>query len=153
LSGQHAVQHHATRDPRRHPNLIPATVGVVVAALLIGAAIATVRLGPAEPKASADAFGTDDRASADRIGSGELRGAPSQSQSSSSSPSAAPASPPPSRSPSPTPSRAAPSRTPSKPSTVVSSGTCAASYYATGTQTASGERFNPDGLTAAHRTL
>jgi rare lipoprotein A len=36
---------------------------------------------------------------------------------------------------------------------VVSSGTCKASYYATGTSTASGERFNPDGLTAAHRTL
>ncbi len=28
-----------------------------------------------------------------------------------------------------------------------------ASYYAEGTLTASGERFNPDGLTAAHRTL
>ena len=28
-----------------------------------------------------------------------------------------------------------------------------ASYYAEGALTASGERFNPDGLTAAHRTL
>ena len=29
--------------------------------------------------------------------------------------------------------------------------TCRASYYARGTRTANGERFNPDGLTAAHR--
>jgi rare lipoprotein A len=29
----------------------------------------------------------------------------------------------------------------------------AASYYYQGTRTASGSRFNPDGLTAAHRTL
>lgn len=28
-----------------------------------------------------------------------------------------------------------------------------ASWYASGKRTASGERFNPDGLTAAHRTL
>ena len=28
-----------------------------------------------------------------------------------------------------------------------------ASYYKSGKQTANGERFNPDGLTAAHRTL
>ncbi len=31
--------------------------------------------------------------------------------------------------------------------------TCKASYYWQGTKTASGQRFNPDGLTAAHRTL
>lgn len=31
--------------------------------------------------------------------------------------------------------------------------TCKASYYAAGSRTANGERFNPDGLTAAHKTL
>jgi rare lipoprotein A len=31
--------------------------------------------------------------------------------------------------------------------------TCKASFYAEGTQTASGERFDPNGLTAAHKTL
>ena len=30
---------------------------------------------------------------------------------------------------------------------------CLASWYASGDRTANGERFNPDGLTAAHRTL
>lgn len=31
--------------------------------------------------------------------------------------------------------------------------TCRASYYSTGYRTANGERYNPDGLTAAHKTL
>jgi len=31
--------------------------------------------------------------------------------------------------------------------------TCQASYYASGSRTANGERFDPDGLTAAHKTL
>ncbi|MDI1462801.1 septal ring lytic transglycosylase RlpA family protein [Catellatospora sp. KI3] len=37
--------------------------------------------------------------------------------------------------------------------TVVGSGTCKASFYAEGQGTANGERFNPDELTAAHKTL
>jgi rare lipoprotein A len=36
---------------------------------------------------------------------------------------------------------------------VASSGSCDASYYEDGKRTASGEAFNPDGLTAAHRSL
>jgi rare lipoprotein A (peptidoglycan hydrolase) len=32
-------------------------------------------------------------------------------------------------------------------------GACTASYYRTGQRTASGETYDPDGLTAAHRTL
>ncbi|MEV0151879.1 MULTISPECIES: septal ring lytic transglycosylase RlpA family protein [unclassified Nonomuraea] len=36
---------------------------------------------------------------------------------------------------------------------VVASGTCGASYYAEGQMTASGERFNPSAMTAAHKTL
>ncbi|GLZ08532.1 hypothetical protein Acsp03_59980 [Actinomadura sp. NBRC 104412] len=36
---------------------------------------------------------------------------------------------------------------------VVKSGSCQASYYWEGQMTASGERFDPDALTAAHRTL
>ncbi|SDZ66812.1 rare lipoprotein A [Asanoa ishikariensis] len=46
--------------------------------------------------------------------------------------------------------------TTSKPATggsVVSSGTCGASYYDEGQTTANGEAFNPDALTAAHKTL
>jgi rare lipoprotein A len=36
---------------------------------------------------------------------------------------------------------------------VVDSGTCGVSYYETGAVTANGESFDPDGLTAAHKTL
>ncbi|WP_308164184.1 septal ring lytic transglycosylase RlpA family protein [Nonomuraea sediminis] len=44
-----------------------------------------------------------------------------------------------------------------KPSTpkyrVLSAGTCGASFYNEGQMTASGERFNPSAMTAAHKTL
>ncbi|WP_236005224.1 septal ring lytic transglycosylase RlpA family protein, partial [Nonomuraea antri] len=41
-----------------------------------------------------------------------------------------------------------------KPKTrVLSSGTCGASYYDEPQMTASGERFNPAAMTAAHKTL
>lgn len=60
----------------------------------------------------------------------------------------------PSASRSRTPSRtASPTRSATKASTVVDSGTCGVSYYATGSTTANGESFDPDGLTAAHKTL
>ncbi|MFY1653302.1 septal ring lytic transglycosylase RlpA family protein [Solwaraspora sp. WMMB762] len=36
---------------------------------------------------------------------------------------------------------------------VIESGTCGASYYASGQVTANGESFDPSGMTAAHRTL
>ncbi|ASW53007.1 septal ring lytic transglycosylase RlpA family protein [Plantactinospora sp. KBS50] len=54
------------------------------------------------------------------------------------------------RTASPTPSATAQkSATP----TVVSSGTCGASFYDEGQMTANGETFDPDALTAAHKTL
>ncbi|MER6948781.1 septal ring lytic transglycosylase RlpA family protein [Nonomuraea sp. NPDC000554] len=43
---------------------------------------------------------------------------------------------------------------PAKPKTrVLSSGTCGASYYDEGQMTASGERFDPSAMTAAHKSL
>ncbi|MEV4356264.1 septal ring lytic transglycosylase RlpA family protein [Nonomuraea sp. NPDC004186] len=54
---------------------------------------------------------------------------------------------------SPTPTKAAKSP-PHKPKTrVLSSGTCGASYYGDPQMTASGERFDPSAMTAAHKTL
>ncbi|MGK5553411.1 septal ring lytic transglycosylase RlpA family protein [Actinomadura kijaniata] len=55
----------------------------------------------------------------------------------------------------PRPSSAAkPKKKPAKPRTrVVGGGSCEASYYWEGQMTASGERFDPGELTAAHRTL
>jgi rare lipoprotein A len=57
---------------------------------------------------------------------------------------------PPSPSPSKTPSKKASS---SPASAVVDSGTCGASFYETGQTTANGEAFDPNGLTAASKTL
>jgi uncharacterized protein YabE (DUF348 family) len=39
------------------------------------------------------------------------------------------------------------------PTATSGANTCGASYYQSGTTTANGEAFNPDGLTAAHKTL
>jgi rare lipoprotein A len=49
--------------------------------------------------------------------------------------------------------QAVPSPSPSKKPTVTSSGSCGASYYHEPQGTANGETFNPDALTAAHKTL
>jgi rare lipoprotein A len=51
------------------------------------------------------------------------------------------------------PPSASPGRGSAPPPGVATKGTCGASYYDTGQRTANGERFNPDGITAAHRTL
>jgi rare lipoprotein A len=57
--------------------------------------------------------------------------------------------------PSPSPSKSPSKKASSSPatSTVVDSGTCGASFYETGQTTASGEPFDPQGLTAASKTL
>ncbi|MFI9554748.1 septal ring lytic transglycosylase RlpA family protein [Nonomuraea endophytica] len=72
------------------------------------------------------------------------------------SPSDPEASPKPSSSPSKTPTapKVAKAERVSKPRTrVVSTGTCGASFYGDPQMTASGERFNPSAMTAAHKTL
>ena len=46
-----------------------------------------------------------------------------------------------------------PTPTPTPIATTPAASTCGASYYYTGTTTANGEAFNPDGLTAASKTL
>ncbi|WFE25784.1 septal ring lytic transglycosylase RlpA family protein [Solwaraspora sp. WMMD791] len=55
-------------------------------------------------------------------------------------------------SPEPSPTTAAPPSASTTGDSVVSSGTCGASYYASGQVTANGESFDPSGMTAAHRT-
>jgi peptidoglycan lytic transglycosylase len=164
LSGQHAPRHHMTEDsptepPKRRRNIIAGTAGAIVAALLVGATIATLQLGPATPAANTEAAPVLDRTTgqrADRAVRPEddglgLLGTPSASPS--ASPSVSPTrSPAPRLSPSKKPK---PSPTKTKPTEggVSSSGTCEASFYTDGSQTASGEPFDPNGLTAAHRTL
>ncbi|MER6008126.1 septal ring lytic transglycosylase RlpA family protein [Nonomuraea angiospora] len=54
---------------------------------------------------------------------------------------------------SPTPTKAAKSPAHKPKTRVLSSGTCGASYYGDPQMTASGERFDPSAMTAAHKTL
>ncbi|MFI9844390.1 septal ring lytic transglycosylase RlpA family protein [Nonomuraea sp. NPDC051941] len=54
---------------------------------------------------------------------------------------------------SPTPTKATKSPTHMPKTRVLSSGTCGASYYGDPQMTASGERFDPSAMTAAHKTL
>ncbi len=158
LAGRHAVR----RTPGHIRYLVPLAAAVLVAAVLVGVSVTTGGLG--------GLLGNDRSTVADLPASsqpwpGETSASPSASGATaipSVGPSATSASPSPvvsatprrasrgeARSPKPSPSA---SRTPTS-STVVSSGTCGASYYATGSKTASGEPFDPDGLTAAHKTL
>jgi len=55
--------------------------------------------------------------------------------------------------PNPTKTTAAPTTAAPTPTVTSGTNTCGASYYQSGTTTANGEAFNPDGLTAAHKTL
>ncbi|MFC0029626.1 septal ring lytic transglycosylase RlpA family protein [Micromonospora chaiyaphumensis] len=126
-----------------------AAVGVVLA---IGGTVGAVQLTSAEPAAEPAA----------------VEALPSTLAPTSASPSASPSlSPSPKATPSPTATRtqaasrsktrtASPKPTAKKTTTaakVVDSGSCGASFYDEGQMTANGETFNPDALTAAHKTL
>lgn len=127
---------------RRH--LVPLIAGVVAAVALIGGAIATVNMGSDDVKPTAADAIDGSRSPADRADRGE-RPSPATSASAVESPSAS-ASPQVSKAPEAT-------KSPTKKPAVSSTGTCKASYYASGSRTANGESFNPDGLTAAHKEL
>jgi rare lipoprotein A len=160
LSGQHAARHHVTEDsptepPKRRRNIIAGTAGAVVAALLVAGAVLTLHLGPTKPAAAVDAAPVADRTTGERAdraarpdedGLGQLGLGPSPSVPASPTPSPVPS---PSKKPKP---KATPTRTPTEAG-VASTGTCKVSYYADGSTTANGEPFDPNGLTAANKTL
>jgi rare lipoprotein A len=128
--------------------------GIVAAVALVGGAVATVNMGSDDAKPAAASDLIDGSRSADsRADRGDR---PSTSTSASPSASAS-ASPQVSKSPEATKSPTKKPSTSTTPKatggTVTSTGTCKASYYATGSRTANGESFDPDGLTAAHKEL
>jgi rare lipoprotein A len=126
-------------------------VGTVVAVVLIGAAVVSLRLGPAGGPSSLTGADAADRSTASRADRGEPRTAQSTTEPvvTALDPASPTPSPSPSKATSPTPRRSQPAPSGS----AVSSGTCGVSYYDTGSTTASGEPFDPNGMTAAHRTL
>ncbi|WBC03157.1 septal ring lytic transglycosylase RlpA family protein [Micromonospora sp. WMMA1976] len=150
-----AARHLRTRK-FSSPAAIAATAAVGVA-LAVGGTVGAVRLTSAEPPA--------EPAVVETLPSTPAPTSAAPSPSASASPSAS-LSPSPKATPSPKSSRtqaasrskartASPSPTAKKTSSpkVVDSGSCGASFYAEGQMTANGESFNPNALTAAHKTL
>ncbi|MGY4899499.1 septal ring lytic transglycosylase RlpA family protein [Micromonospora aurantiaca (nom. illeg.)] len=150
-----AARHLRTRK-FSSPAAIAATAAVGVA-LAVGGTVGAVRLTSAEPPA--------EPAVVETLPSTPAPTSAAPSPSASASPSAS-LSPSPKATPSPKASRtqaasrskartASPSPTAKKTSSpkVVDSGSCGASFYAEGQMTANGETFNPNALTAAHKTL
>lgn len=146
MSGRHTV------EGRRH--LIPLIAGIGAAVVLVAGAVATVNLGSdPEPTAANKAIDVD-RSAQERADRGErLSASPSAAASPTDVPTSAQATASPQPSKSPAKSKAPTSKAPTTEAAGTgNTGTCKVSYYATGSTTASGESFDPDGLTAAHKT-
>ncbi|GAA1849263.1 septal ring lytic transglycosylase RlpA family protein [Asanoa iriomotensis] len=155
MAGRH------TRRPATASLFGPVATAVVVLALLVSGAFGAFKL--TEEKAASTVGRIDFPQSTDATPTAE---APSPTVTATPSATAKPKpTATPSRSPehasrgavrSPSTKKPTPARTTSKPATggtVVSSGTCGASYYDEGQMTANGEVFDPEALTAAHKTL
>ncbi|MFC9971735.1 septal ring lytic transglycosylase RlpA family protein [Spirillospora sp. NPDC127200] len=138
--------------PKSRLRLLLVASGVAVAVLAAGAAALLSSSGspesaraaqtlpqPSEPQTAAP-LADPPRATPSRASRGRDRSA-KPVRKPSASPSAKP-----SKTQRPKPKKAPKAR-------VVSSGSCQASYYWQGQMTASGERFDPSELTAAHKTL
>jgi rare lipoprotein A len=144
----------------------PLATAIVVLALLVSGTFGALKLSA--EKTSAPTSRIDLPQSADAVPTppspSPTVATPSPTPSETPSPTAKPT-PTPSKTPEhasrgsvrePSTKKPTPAKTTSKPATggtVVSSGTCGASYYDEGQMTANGETFNPEALTAAHKTL
>ncbi|MFC0507328.1 septal ring lytic transglycosylase RlpA family protein [Micromonospora costi] len=152
----------AGRHSRTRRNLSPAGIAATAAvgvALAVGGTVGAVHLTSGTADSAPVAIDLTPTTAASTLAPSTPATTPSLSASPSASPS-------PTSSPSATRSPQAASRAKArtaapKPSatrttpksTVVDSGSCGASFYSDGQLTANGENFNPDALTAAHKTL
>ena len=115
----------------------------VAAAILIGGAVVAANV-TSQPTAREVAV---PQAIASTVESASPSASPSLSPSVAPSPSAT------TKSPAPRQTSKAASRSQPRTDSVVSSGSCGASFYDEPQMTANGETFNPDALTAASKTL
>lgn len=139
-----SANHAERRTPRPPRRVLPYATAAAVAAVLLGVAVGAMRLGPATG-AAADVSLTDPTGAPTSAAAPEQRtGTPTRAgrgiMRASPSPSATTRSP-------------RPAATQPSGGSVRSSGTCQASFYSEGQRTANGEWFDPNGYTAAHRTL
>jgi rare lipoprotein A len=153
----------AGRHSRTRRNLSPAGIAATAAvgvALAVGGTVGAVHLTsgtsasrPVAVDLTPSTVASSAAAPSSPATSPSLSATPSASASPSTTPSATrspqAASRGKARTAAPKPSA---TKTTPKPS-VVDSGSCGASFYSDGQLTANGENFNPDALTAAHKTL
>jgi rare lipoprotein A len=155
MSRQHGARHRTSdeqvapgrRWPARRGIVVAAGVAIVVVILILaGVTAVSLHLGSdAEPTTTGAAAADADRDDSERAARDNMRDTASVSPS-VAAPSSASSVPTPGRKPSQS------SKT-SSATGGAGTGTCGVSFYATGATTANGERFDPDGLTAAHKTL
>ena len=138
----------------RHSNvsrrqLVPLIAGIAAVVVLVGGAVATVNLrSDAKPDAAVDAA----RSPQDRADRGDRPEPSSAPAEAAAAPDAAGLGSAPATSASPSASKKPkPTTTTTTAAGVASTGTCKVSYYADGQTTASGEPFDPDGMTAANK--
>ena len=138
---RHGAWVNKKRSRLRKPStkFLPAAAAFTVAGFLVGGASAAIHLHPVSSDQDltahldpADLLPPDRNAQVDRTSRSEARSGVNAN---------APL----------VPKQAVPAATPAE--TVIATGSCQASYYEEGFRTASGERFDPDGLTAANRDL
>jgi len=148
LTGKHSHTGAASAPATRRRYLAPVVTAAIATAAITSAAAGIAHVGNPQVTSGeatvASAAASPSSASASVSASASASAIPTPSSSSSAA----------SRSgtrtakPSPTPTKTA-----SKSSTVVSTGTCGASFYDEPQLTANGETFDPDALTAASKTI
>ncbi|WP_433530774.1 septal ring lytic transglycosylase RlpA family protein [Micromonospora sp. CA-263727] len=135
-----------------------AASAVVAVTLAVGGTVGAVRLTAGSEPARPVAIDLSPSLVPADPATGSPSASPSASASAAPSPTATPTPSRTAQAPSRSKSRtASPSPTPSAKKTtarpVVETGSCGASFYWEGQMTANGETFNPEELTAAHKTL
>lgn len=150
LSGRHAKG----RTPRNVRYLVPLVAALLVTGSLLGVSTLTGRIFTGKEATTAEPPPATSKPATPKPPTPNPGETTTRALQHASRGLARAAKPKPSQSPSPSPSRK-PDPTPTQDSggTVTDSGTCEMSYYETGSTTANGESFDPDGLTAAHKTL
>jgi peptidoglycan lytic transglycosylase len=145
MSGKHA-DGRTPRPSRKIPVPPPLFAAVAVAAVLIGTAVWSLRLGPATTVADT-AIAPPTGVTGPTQGPSPTEGRPEDRADRSELRQAA--------SPAPTTTAPKPPRQQPPPGSgpVTSTGTCKASFYSDGQRTANGEYFDPNAFTAAHKTL
>lgn len=137
-------RHRHTDTPRTTVRTILAAAAGLAAVTLVAITIAVTGSGPSSAQPNSRAAAAVPPRPLDRVSRDHTR-------TPLVTPTPTPSSPEPSDPPTAQPGQK--KRQPQHHLKILSRGSCAASYYGNGGRTASGEAFDPDALTAAHRTL